>query len=129
MLFNCQIDILDQVFNSETSDWVPVTSLQQDEKPKTRRESSSPHSKRSLSTQKTRAAHSPRLSNRSMACQRRCRHSWSLYIHYNLRDDLYLSIFHGPAQSDETMQFNAQGIVLNVMHVESKYDDYYKHAV
>ncbi len=42
---------------------------------------------------------------------------------------MYLSIFHGPAQSDETMQFNAQGIVLNVMHVESKYDDYYKHAV
>ena len=42
---------------------------------------------------------------------------------------LYLSIFHGAAQGDQATQFNAQGVVLNVMHVESKYDDYYKHSV
>ncbi|MBX2995177.1 MAG: PilZ domain-containing protein [Bdellovibrionaceae bacterium] len=30
MLFNCQINMLDQVFNSESNEWVPVTSLQED---------------------------------------------------------------------------------------------------
>lgn len=46
MLFNCQINIMDQVFNSESNEWVPVTSLQEDAS--TPRRSSRPSSKTAI---------------------------------------------------------------------------------